>query len=33
MEELGHFQLPGIAYRSLRYEPVHYHAEVMAADE
>jgi hypothetical protein len=27
MEELGHFQLPGIVYRSLRHGAVHYHAE------
>ena len=27
MEELGYFQLPGIVYRSLRHEAVHYHAE------
>ena len=27
MEELGHFQLPGIPYRSLRHWPAHYHAE------
>ena len=27
MEELGHFQLPGIVYRSLRHGAKHYHAE------
>ena len=27
MEELGHFQLPGIVCRSLRHGAVHYHAE------
>ena len=27
MEELGHFQLPGIVYRSLQHGAVHYHAE------
>ena len=27
MEELGHFQHPGIVYRSLRHRAVHYHAE------
>ena len=27
MEELGHFQLPGIVYRSLRHGALHYHAE------
>ena len=27
MEELGHFQLQGIVYRSLRHGTVHYHAE------
>ena len=27
MEELGHFQLPGVVYRSLRHGAVHYHAE------
>jgi hypothetical protein len=27
MEELGHFQLPGIVYRSLRHGAVPYHAE------
>ena len=26
-EYAGHFQLPGIVYRSLRHEAVHYHAE------
>ena len=30
MEELGHFQLPGIVYRSLRHWAVH---EMMATDE
>jgi hypothetical protein len=28
MEELGHFQLPGIVYRSLRHGAVHYYAEI-----
>ena len=27
MEELGHFQLPGIVCRSLRHGAVHYYAE------
>ena len=27
MEELGHFQCPGVVYRSLQHEAVHYHAE------
>jgi hypothetical protein len=27
MEELGHYLLPGIVYRSLRHGAVHYHAE------
>jgi hypothetical protein len=27
MEELGHFQLPDIVYRSLRHGVVCYHAE------
>jgi hypothetical protein len=27
MEELGHFKLPGIVYRSLRHGAVYYHAE------
>ena len=27
MEELTHFQLLGIVYRSLRHGAVHYHAE------
>jgi hypothetical protein len=27
MEELGHFQLPVIVYRSLRHGYVHYHVE------
>ena len=27
MEELEHFQLPQIVYRSLRHVAVHYHAE------
>ena len=27
MEELGHFQLPGIVYRPLRHEAVHYLVE------
>ena len=27
MKELGHYQLPGIGYRSLRHGAVHYHAE------
>jgi hypothetical protein len=27
MEELGHVQLTGIVYRSLRHGPLHYHAE------
>ena len=27
MEELGHFQLPGIVYRSSRHGAVRYHAE------
>jgi hypothetical protein len=27
MEELGHFQLPGIVYRSLRCGALHYQAE------
>jgi hypothetical protein len=27
MEELGHVQLPGIVYRSLRHGAEHYHAE------
>ena len=27
MEELGHFQLPGIVYRSLQHGVVHYHAD------
>ena len=27
MEELGHFQLPGFVYKSLRQGAVHYHAE------
>jgi hypothetical protein len=27
MEELGHFQLPGIVHRSLQHGDVHYHAE------
>jgi hypothetical protein len=27
MEELGHFQLPGIVYRSLQHGAVHCHAE------
>jgi hypothetical protein len=27
MEELGHFQLPGIVYRFLRHVAMHYHAE------
>ena len=27
MEELGHFQLLGIAYRTLQHGAVHYHAE------
>uniref|UniRef100_A0A673X1M5 Phospholipid-transporting ATPase n=1 Tax=Salmo trutta TaxID=8032 RepID=A0A673X1M5_SALTR len=27
IEELGHFHLPGIVYRSLRHVAVHYHAE------
>ena len=26
MEELGHFQLPGIVYRSLQHGAVHYYA-------
>ena len=26
MEELGHFHLPGIVYRSLQHGAVHYHA-------
>ena len=30
MEEQGHFQHPGIVYRSLRHEAVHYHAETLA---
>jgi hypothetical protein len=29
MEGLGHFQLPGIVYRSLRHGAVHYHAETL----
>jgi hypothetical protein len=32
MEELGHFQLPGIVYRSLRHGAVLKH-EVIAEDE
>ena len=28
MEELGHFQLLGIVYRSLRYGAGHYHTEI-----
>ena len=27
MGELGHFQLPGIVYTSLRHGAMHYHAE------
>ena len=27
VEELGHFQLAGIVYRSLRHGDVHYHVE------
>jgi hypothetical protein len=27
MEELEHFQLQGIVYRTLRHGAVHYHAE------
>jgi hypothetical protein len=27
MEELGHFQLPGIVYRSLQHGAMHYYAE------
>jgi hypothetical protein len=27
IEEFGHFQLPGIVYKSLRHGAVHYHAE------
>jgi hypothetical protein len=27
MEELGHFKLPEIVYRSLRHGAVHYHAK------
>jgi hypothetical protein len=27
MEELGHFHLPGIVYRSLQHGAVHYHVE------
>ena len=27
MNEVGHFQLPGIVYRSLLHGAVHYHAE------
>ena len=27
MEELGHFQLPGIVYKSLQHGGMHYHAE------
>jgi hypothetical protein len=27
MEELGHFQLPGMVYRPLWHRAVHYHAE------
>ena len=27
MEELGHFQLPGIVHRYLGHGAVHYHAE------
>jgi hypothetical protein len=27
MEELGHFQLPGIVHRSLRHGTVRYHGE------
>ena len=27
MEELGHFQLTGVVYRSLQHGAVHYHAE------
>ena len=27
LKELGHFQLPGIMYRSLRHGAEHYHAE------
>ena len=27
VEELGHFHLPGIVYRSLGHGAVHYHAE------
>jgi hypothetical protein len=27
MEDLGHFQHPGIVYRSLRHGAMHYHAE------
>ena len=27
MEELGHFQLPGIVYRSLRHGAMHFHSE------
>jgi hypothetical protein len=35
MEELGHFQLPGIVYRSLQHGALRYlmKHEVMAADE
>ena len=35
MEELGHFQLLGIVYRSLRHGAVHYHMklDVMAGDK
>ena len=28
MVELGHVQLPGTMYRSLRHGPVHYHANM-----
>ena len=27
MEEMGHFQLPGIMYRSLQHRDMHYNAE------
>jgi hypothetical protein len=36
MEELGHFQLRGIVFRSLHHAAVHYHGEtyeVMEMDE
>jgi hypothetical protein len=33
MEELGHFQLPGIVYRSLQHGAMHYHAETGGAGD